>query len=68
MVVKGDYLFGENSVLDSLLNENDSNHGNGRAYYDYLKQEKVSQRSANGSEVFDLPCDDSEYNTMFMTF
>jgi hypothetical protein len=65
MVKKGDYLFGENSLVDSLLSEND---GNGRVYYDYLKQEKVCQRASNGAEVFDLPCDGSEYNTMFMTF
>lgn len=69
MVRKGDYLFGENSSVDSLLSESDNNHhANGRVYYEYLRQEKVSQRTSNGSEAFDLPCDDSEYSSMFMTF
>lgn len=62
---KGDYLFWENLLADSYFGENE---GNGRVYYDCLKQEKVNQRTANGAEVFDLPCDCSEYNTMFMTF
>ncbi|WP_139905271.1 hypothetical protein [Clostridium thermarum] len=65
MVKKGDYLFVENLLSDLHSNEEE---GNGRLFYDYLKQEKINQRSVNGAEVLDLPCDCSEYNIMFMTF
>ena len=70
MVEKGNYIKCKQTALDYDAPEEVINmSGNGRVYYEYLKEQKNRQKSlVNGYDSISMPLDASDYNIMFMTF
>lgn len=70
MVEKGSYLNYKQAALDYDVSDEVVNlSGNGRVYYECLREQKNRQKgSISGYDAISMPLDTSDYNTMFMTF
>ncbi|MDP4088405.1 MAG: hypothetical protein Q8930_03920 [Bacillota bacterium] len=70
MVERGNHSKVESSFTDmEYLEEAVSHNGNGRMYYEYLRIEKNKQKNmVSGCDEINMPLDNSDYNSMFMTF